>query len=101
NPIAPVPQFLKQDLLDWTNAFISLLNDLIRLQLNVKPHLLINPDQIQLLMEINQLYSLSALLALQKQLQQSRQWLLNHSIHLNSQLLLENILIEWSRARII
>ncbi len=95
NPIEQVSDYLKQDLELWVNIFISLLLDMVRLQLGVQSRLLVNHDRLIQLDRINKFYSLSALLALLTELQQARQWVLSNSIHLNTQLLLEKLLISW------
>lgn len=99
NPIAAVSDYLKQDLELWVNAFISLLMDMVRLQLGVQPSLLVNHDRLTQLGYINQAYPLSALLGLITQLQQARQWLLNQSVHVNIQLLLEDLFIRLMEIR--
>lgn len=95
NPIEQVSDYLKQDLELWVNIFISLLLDMLRLQLGVQSRLLVNHDRLIQLDHINKFYPLPALLTLLTELQQARQWLLSNSTHLNTQLLLEKLLISW------
>jgi len=95
--LAAVPDFLQQDLMLWIDIFISLVSDLIRLHLGVNPSLLTHSDRLSPLQQLTQSHPLPTLLPLQTQLTQTRQWLSNSQIHLNEQLLLESLLICWSK----
>ncbi len=93
--LAPVAEYLKQDLLPWIDAFISLVLDLIRLRLKVTESGLTNLDLFSSLQPLAQIYPLAALMTLLTKLHQARRWVQNSQIHLNEQLLLESLLIDW------
>jgi len=91
--LTPVAEYLKQDLNLWLDAFISLVSDLIRLQLGAST--LVNRDRAPQLRQIAQTYPVSHLMPFFSTLMQARQALHNRQIHLNEQLLLESLLINW------
>ena len=93
--LAPVAEYLKQDLLPWIDAFISLVLDLTRLHLKVTGSALTNPDRLSSLQSLAQIYPLAALMTLLTKLHQARRWMLNSQVHLNEQLLLESLLLDW------
>ena len=93
--LAPVAEYLKQDLLPWIDAFISLVLDLIRLHLKVTASALTNLDRLSSLQPLAKIYPLAALMTLLTKLHQARRWMLNSQIHLNEQLLLESLLVDW------
>jgi DNA polymerase-3 subunit delta' len=94
NPIHTANAFLKEDLQIVIEAFLSLVLDIFRLRLQVKPDLLINTDRLQILQIISEHYPLSKLAAFLDLLIQARQYILNNT-SLNLQLLLENLFICW------
>ncbi|MBS0352208.1 MAG: DNA polymerase III subunit delta' [Proteobacteria bacterium] len=96
--LTPVAGFLKQDLLKWTEAFISLLTDLLRLKLQADKTWLVNQDCLPDLQKISQHCNFYSLLELLTKLISARQWLLNAQIHLNNQLLVESLLIYFQQA---
>ncbi len=91
--LAPVADYLKQDLLLWTEAFISLATDMLRLQLGVELQWLMNQDCLPQLQPLAQACALAMLLELLAKLSLARQALLNTQVHLNNQLLIESLLI--------
>lgn len=96
--LAPVNDFVKQDLRDWVDAFISLVLDIMRLHLGVSTQSLINQDRLLPLQQLTSMYSLSALQSILTHLTQARRSLLNSQIHLNDQLLVESVLVNWDTA---
>lgn len=94
SPIVPVPEYLKQDLRLWVNAFISLIADVLRLHLSVDVEGLTNQDCLPQLQVLAKIYSLVRLLPLWDALIRARRALLSNQIHLNEQLLLESLLIQ-------
>jgi DNA polymerase III subunit delta' len=93
--LAPVSDFLKQDLKLWLDAFISLILDLARLHIGLETPALTNHDRFDLLQSLIRIYPLSNLWPFLTKLHQARCWLVNTQIHLNEQLLLESLLIDW------
>ncbi len=98
NPIAPVTDYLKQDINLLLHAFISLLIDMSRLQLNVDSEFIVNVDCTEQLQEISTILSTIALQRYLIHIQQIKQ-LLNSSANPNPQLLLEDLLISWQGVR--
>lgn len=94
NPIDPVPAYLKQDLSYFLNAFFSLVMDMIRLQLNVQFERLMNVDRLTALRALAQCYSSRTLSLILTELTQARHWLTSANVHLNTQLLLENLFLQ-------
>lgn len=91
--LVPVADYLKQDLVLWVEAFISLLTDILRLQLGVQRQWLVNQDCLAQLQPLAQVYPVLKLLPLLTKLGQARQSLQSTQIHLNEQLLIESLLI--------
>lgn len=96
--LAPVADYLKQDLLVWLDAFISLALDLMRLHAGVRESALVNSDCFASLQTLMRICPVAGLLPLFEKLYKARRWLLNTQIHLNEQLLLESLLIDWESA---
>jgi DNA polymerase III subunit delta' len=95
--LTPVAEYLKQDILMWTEAFISLLTDLLRLKLNVEKSLLVNEDCLTSLQSLSKHCNLHSLLELSNKLVSTRQSLQNVQIHLNNQLLVESLLLYFQK----
>lgn len=91
--LAPVAEFLKQDLVLWVDVFISLALDMLRLHCNVPAQSLTNQDKLPILQQLAVAYPSAKLLSLLTQLTQARQSFLSSQIHLNEQLLLESVII--------
>jgi len=94
--LAMVTDYLKQDLVMWVEAFISLLTDILRLQLGVQLQWIVNQDCLGSLQQLSSAYPASRISPLLSRLGQARQSLLSTQVHLNDQLLLESILIQFA-----
>jgi DNA polymerase-3 subunit delta' len=92
--LSVVGEFLKENLELWIHAFISLINDVIRLHLNVAPEYLINHDILPQLKFLQKTHSPASAWRLFEKLIEVRQFLQSTSIHLNEQLLIESVLID-------
>ena len=95
NPVSPVTALLKLDLKLVLHALLTLALDCLRLQLKVSVEYVVNSDRIEQLQVMSVAIKRPALLALLTQLQRARA-LLNGSIAVNTQLLLENVLLRWT-----
>lgn len=96
--IANVPEFLKQDLKLWMDAFISIICDVIRLHLHTPPECLINHDIASSLQKLQQSYPPASAWHLWEKLTEARRFLHSSSVNLNEQLLLESLLIMANRS---
>lgn len=94
NPIAPVSDLLKQDLPTLLRAFMVIVRDLLCLSLNVGVSTVVNADRLPRLQALLPFLSSAVLLKLLDKLQESQQ-LVAGVTSVNTQLLLENILLSW------
>lgn len=97
NPIAPVSALLKLNLTHLLHAFITIAMDCLRLQLKASVEYIVNSDCVESLRPMSRAIKRPALLALLEQLQQA-QVLLGGSISVNTQLLLESLLLRWGNS---
>ena len=97
NPIASVAEYVKQDIKNLFRVFISLVMDVIRLQLGVSQAHIINEDRYDALQSLSQQLSRSLLHDFLRDMQHSQHLL--HSNNVNVQLLLESLLIRWYQMR--
>lgn len=90
---ANVPEFSKQDLKMWMDAFISIISDLVRLHLHTPAEHLINYDIVSALQNLQKLYSPASTWQLFEKLIEARRFLHSTTINLNEQLLVESLLV--------
>lgn len=98
DPIAPVADFLKKDVTLLMHAIMTLLMDLIRLQLGVKTEHLFHRDriaQLQILCRSHNVMTLQNYFSSCQQVQSA----LQSSIHLNPQMLLESLFIKYNETK--
>ena len=94
NAIAPVKAMLQQDLSWLMHAFISILMDVLRLKLHVDFQYIVNEDHIHLLQQLSNLVDKNKLLSLLIHLQEAQKLMMN-SASVNTQLMLESLLLQW------
>nr|MCH9743856.1 hypothetical protein [Gammaproteobacteria bacterium] len=99
NPIAPVSEYLKEDLTTVVAAQQSIVMDVLRLQLGADSEFVINHDCIKQLTWMSEQSEQLALHNLRTYLLKAQQWLRGVT-HLNPQLLIESLLIRWSHTRV-
>lgn len=96
DPISPAADLIKQELSLLLTILMSMVSDIVRLQHGVKPDVLSHSDrltQLQLLAEVHDVIRLHEYFqSCQKALADAQS-----GIHLNPQLLLENLLIDYHR----
>lgn len=94
NPIAPVVEYLKEDLSLVVMAQQSIVMDVLRLQMGVDPGTIVNQDYVKQLVWMASCSDQVMLHNLRTYLLKAQQWLQGVT-HLNPQLLLEGLLIRW------
>ena len=96
NPITPVPILLKNELLLVLQLLLLLCIDLSRVKFEVKNNHVINIDLFAKMKTVAGMISIQKLQQLIKMLLDTKN-ILARGVHLNAQLCLENLLIEWER----
>ena len=94
-PLNIVQNCLKNELAELLYWMSTLVGDMIRLKSGISVQLLINCDVASLLQLLARKTQLQILFALQKEIERDL-WLLKGQMGVNSQLLLEKLLIDWS-----
>jgi DNA polymerase III subunit delta' len=97
NPIAPVTEYLKEDLMMVVMALHSIVMDMLRLQMSADTQSIVNCDCMDKLQWMAQHSDQISLHNLRTYLLKAQQWLRGVT-HLNPQLLLESLLIRWKQA---
>jgi len=95
NPIATIKSILQQDRHLLMQAFITIVLDILRLQLNVESQYIVNEDRIKPLQQLSTLIERNHVLTLLAYLQQARK-LLDTSTSINLQMMLESLFLQWS-----
>lgn len=95
NPIAAIKPILQHDRDLLMQAFVTVILDVLRLQLNVESQYIVNEDRIKPLQQLSVLIERNNLLMLLAHLQQVRK-LLDTSTNINLQMMLESLFLQWS-----
>lgn len=95
NPIVPIKIILQHDRDLLMRAFITIILDILRLQLNAEAHYIVNEDRVKPLKKLSTLIKRNRLLVLLAHLQQAQR-LLSGSVSVNVQMMLESLLLQWS-----
>lgn len=95
NPLAPSGALLKHDRDLLMQAFSTIILDILRLQLQVNAHYIVNEDRVKPLQQLSALIKRNNLLALMAHVQQVQQ-LLRSAANSNVQMMLESLLLQWS-----
>lgn len=96
NPIEPVESYVKKDALLYLKTLASLANDMIKIKLAVIIDRCAHVQQYNLLTTIVEKLSIMSLQLWRDNIQQAQQ-LLQRPTHVNPQLLLEDLFIQWGR----
>lgn len=94
DPIVPIKAILQHDRNLLMQAFVTIILDILRLQLNIDVLYIVNEDRIKPLQELSVLIDRDHLLALLMHLQEAQK-LLSTSVSVNVQMMLESLLLQW------
>ena len=98
DPLASISQWLKQDLPILLHALFTLVSDIARLQLGAHMQYVVNKDRLQQLSSLAKTLSALSLQDFIRLLQEARR-VLAKGAHINVQLLLERVFVNWSMLR--
>lgn len=98
NPIAPVLSYTKSDIELLLYALLTLVMDMSRLQLGVQVNYVVNADRVEALTSLGKTLRATYLQNYVQKIQKAYELFMN-GIHINIQLLLETLFLEWSELR--
>jgi DNA polymerase III subunit delta' len=94
NPIAPIADWLKQDVVVLLDLFLSIVKDVVALHCALPMRYMVHQDESAKLLFLQKHISLAHLLLFEKKLLTTRMQYL-HAQGINPQLLLESLLLDW------
>lgn len=96
HPISLVETWIKQDVAMVMQVIVSVILDIVRLQLNVSIQYITNQDRMEPLQIMSRVCERIKLQRFLNDVQSAQQLLSNSILHANEQLLLESVFIKWT-----